>query len=596
VKELLKLNRYFYRYKGPMLLGLVFLAVANVFLVWGPVVVRNAIDEVRVLSETNTVSGSVWEVLTHSEAGWMLAKQALWLTLSVVGYGVLLFATRQTIIVASRRIEYDMRNEIYAHLQQLPASYFAKTRVSDIYVRATEDIVRVREYFGPAYMYFVNTIFRAGIIVGMMFWVNVELTLWALLPLPVLSYAAWWMSGFIHKRSTLIQEQYANLAGRAQEAFSSIRLIKAYAREEYEQKRFVEESEAYRRKKLSRDLVESLFFPMLNLLIGFSMVLVVWKGGLMVVEGAVTVGNIAEFLIDVLYLTWPVASLGYTVNLVQRAAASQIRISELMASPVQHSVRENPVPVIPDGDIRFENVSFTYPAANRPAVENITLHIPKGGFVAIVGKTGSGKTTLFNLLTRLYDPQAGTISTGGIALQDIPLEKWRAKTAIVPQDTFLFSDSIASNISFGVDNATREQIEDAATKARLKENVDGFPKGFETMLGERGITLSGGQKQRTSIARAIIRNPEMLLLDDALSAVDSDTEKAILGELRGVMKNVTSVIISHRLSTIKDADTIYVMDEGRIAEQGTHEGLLQQQGLYFNMYQKQMLEKELLEN
>jgi ATP-binding cassette subfamily B protein len=505
-----------------------------------------------------------------------------------------LFATRQTIIVASRHIEYDLRNEVYDHLQQLPASFFSARKSSDIYVTLTEDIGRVREYFGPAYMYFVNTISRSGIILGMMFWVNVPLTLWALVPLPALSFSAWWMSSFIHKRSTLIQEQYSKLAGRAQEAFSAIRLIKAYVRENFEQAAFKRESEIYRRKKLSRDLVEALFFPMLNLMIGFSIVLVVWKGGGMVIEGTISVGNIAEFMIDILYLTWPVASLGYTVNLVQRAVASQERIASLMSEPVQN--RGDSDARAAAGTIQFQNVSFTYPGASSPAVKNVNLEIPEGAFVAIVGRTGSGKSTLFHLLTRLHQPQQGCIKNDGVDISTLSLDAWRETIGVVPQDTFLFSDTIAANIAFGKPSASEDEVRRASDLAQLTGNVMHFAKQFDTLVGERGITLSGGQKQRTSLARALIRNPKMLLLDDALSAVDSDTEKAILNSLKGVIKNITSVIISHRLSTVKDADIIYVMEDGRVIEQGTHEGLLLEQGAYFSMYQKQMLEKELLES
>lgn len=587
------------RYKGPMLLGTFFLLLANVFLVWGPVLVRVAIDEVEQIVKANSGSYStVWEALLSGDAGAMLAEQSLWLTLSVIAYGVLLFLTRQTIIVASRKIEFDMRNEVYDHIQQLPASFFASSKASDIYVRATEDIVRVREYFGPAFMYMVNTITRAGILIAMMFWVNPELTLWALAPLPVLAYAAWWMSEFIHKRSTLIQEQFSVLSGRAQEAFSAIRTIKAYGREAYENDRFVKESGLYRKKKLSRDLVDALFFPMLNLMVGFSIVLVVWQGGLMVISGTTSVGNIAEFIIDVLYLTWPVASLGYTVNLIQRAAASQARIAELMSIPVHKDVQMPPSDGVfrLNGALAFKNVTFTYPGSEIPAVSNISMEIPGNSTAAIVGKTGCGKSTLVNLITRLYEPDSGSITLDGRPISEIPLALYRKRIGIVPQDTFLFSDSIRENIGFGTDDATSEQITEAARKAQVLENIMSFEKKFETQLGERGITLSGGQKQRTSIARALIREPDLLILDDSLSAVDTNTESAILKEIREVMQRTTSIIISHRLSTVKYADTIFVMENGEIKESGSHETLLAAQGLYHTMYQKQLLEKELLES
>lgn len=581
-------------------MGSVFLIMANVFLVWSPILIREAIDAVEQMTETNAESllgKSVMVILFQTEMGAVLAHQALMLTLVVLAYGALLFATRQTLIVTSRKIEFDIRNEIFDKLQRLPQSFYARTKQSDIYVKATEDVNRVREYFGPAFMYTINTISRAGIIIGMMLIVNVELTLWALLPLPALSFLAYWMSGFIHTKSIIIQEQYSRLAGKAQEVFSSIRLIKAYAREDYELATFAKESESYRKKKLGRDFVESLFFPMLNLLIGFSIILVVWQGGIMVSAGKVTIGNIAEFIIYVLYLTWPVASLGYTINLIQRSAASQKRIAELMneVSIPSNSKNLEGSENLCQGDVVFENVSFKYPGATEYALKNVSLRIPSKAFVGIVGKTGSGKTTLISLLCRLFEPETGRILVGGRDLKDIPLELWRNHVGAVPQDVFLFSDTIQENIAFGGKDASIADVEKAAQRAQVLDNIMEFDKKFDTMLGERGITLSGGQKQRTSIARALIRNPKMLILDDSLSAVDTKTEEAILQQLRGVIKELTSVVISHRFSTIQQADIIYVLDEGQVVEQGTHKELVDNKKIYHSIYTKQILEKELQE-
>lgn len=598
MKELLKLNHYFYKYKGILALGVVFLVASNGFLVWIPILIRQTIDAVEILSGSNVYSGmSTWEVLMSPEAGTILMNNSLLLLLAVVVYGALLYATRQTIIVTSRRIEYDMRNEIFDKLQKLPQSYFTRNKTGDIYVRATEDIVRVREYFGPAFMYTIQTISRAGIIITIMLMVNPVLTMWALLPLPVLSLFAYWVSGFIHKRSNEIQEQYASLAGRAQEAFSSIRLIKAYAREDYEAARFEEESEIYRKRKLKLDVVESLFHPMLSLLIGLSILLVLWQGGIMVIEGLITVGNIAEFIIDVTYLTWPVASLGYTINLVQRSAASQERIAKMMREAEEAD--EAQAAIIPtnpiNGNIRFENVNFRYPDSEHVVVRNVSFEIKAGQTAALVGRTGSGKSSLIQLIPRLFLPSSGKIYIDGIDYTELPLKYIRQNIGFVPQETFLFSDTIGENIAFGVETVEQHEIEEAAEKAQILENILDFDKKFNTFVGERGITLSGGQKQRTSIARALIRKPPILILDDSLSAVDTKTEDAILDYLRESMNKRTTIIVSHRISSVKEADVIFVLDDGAIIESGTHSQLLTKKGYYAGMYQKQLLEKELAE-
>jgi ATP-binding cassette subfamily B protein len=598
VKELLKLNHYFLKYKGILSLGVLFLVISNGFLVWIPIIIRQTMDAIEELSATNSFDGmTIWEILLSPDAGSILAMNMLYLILAVVVYGILLYATRQTIIVTSRRIEYDLRNEIYDKIQKLPQSYFARSSTGDVYVRATEDIVRVREYFGPAFMYTIQTISRAGIIITIMLLVNPVLTIWALLPLPFLSFFAYWVSGFIHKRSNEIQEQYAKLAGRAQEAFSSIRLIKAYARESYESERFWNESETYRQKKLRLDVVESLFHPMLSLLIGLSILLVLWQGGIMVIEGLITVGNIAEFIIHVTFLTWPVASLGYTINLIQRSAASQERIAKMMREPEEIADSEETdysIKVI-KGDITFKNVTFRYPESEFAAVKNINLHAKAGQILGIVGKTGSGKTSIVQLIPRLFNATTGKILIDGTDIDKIPIDILRKNIGFVPQDTFLFSDTIKENIAFGVEGASMHEITEAADKAQVLENILDFEKKFDTFLGERGITLSGGQKQRTSIARALIKKPPILILDDSLSAVDTHTENEILKHLKDEMKDKTTFIISHRISSVKNADQILVIEDGQIVESGTHESLLANKGYYTRMYEKQLLENELAE-
>ncbi len=593
MKQLLELNSYFSKYKGTIWLGVLFLSVANLFLVWVPILIRQSMDEIERLSaDVDKGYDGVLDALLSAEAGQVLAVNSGYLILAAFIYGVLLFATRQTLIVASRKIEYDIRNDIYAHLQKLPQRYYSSNNTGDIYTRATDDVNRIREYFGPAFMYTINTITRAGIIITIMILVNPQLTFWALLPLPFLSALAYWISGFINKRSHEIQKQYAVVSGIAQEVFSSIRLIKAFSRESFEKQRFDQESDIYRKKKLKLDFVESLFHPTLNLLIGLSTVLVVWQGGLMVIAEQITVGNIAEFIVYVAYLTWPVASLGYTLNLLQRSAASYSRVKQMLQEPflVEPETSEFDEPF---KELVFENVSFVYPESREPAITDVSFSLKAGERLAIVGRTGSGKTTLVNLIPRLFDPTKGRILVNDKDLKEIKISDLRRKIGFVPQETFLFSDSIKNNIGFGTDHATDEEIEQAAAKAEVLDNILSFDKKFETVLGERGITLSGGQKQRTTIARALIRKPEILLLDDSLSAVDTKTENAIVQHFNKELKHCASVIISHRISSVQNADKILVMSDGKLIEQGTHKELLAMKGHYSNMYQKQLLEEEL---
>ncbi len=597
--SLRKLNRYFKKYKGTIILGSLFLTASNFFLVWIPVYLRRTVDQVAEIELDRSADsfGNIFELLFSSDASWLLAKNALLLVGAVLLSGVLLFATRQTLIVASRKIEYDLRNDIFDKLLKLPQRFYSSYDSGEIYVRATEDVSKVREYFGPAYMYTINTLTRAGFIITMMVIVSPELTLWALLPLPFLSAFAYWVSGYINNYSRIIQEQYSTIAGRAQESFTSIRLIKAYNREEYENGRFEHESERYRKKKLRLDLVESLFHPTLNLLIGLSVIIVVWKAGQMVIEQTLTVGNIMEFIIYVAYLTWPVASLGYTVNRYQQSMASWKRIDEMLTEDVDIADKNNTNHNITEieGSIEFRNVSFSYPNADEYALKNINLKIEAGQNAAIVGRTGSGKTTLVELIPRLYDTTEGKILIDGTDIKSIPLEVLRKNIGLVPQDTFLFSDTIGENIALGTEDASKEEIEAAAEKAQVRENILDFEKKFETMLGERGITLSGGQKQRTAIARALIRDPKIIILDDSLSAVDTKTEESILRHLRKELQGRTTLMISHRISTIKDADIIYYIENGTVVENGTHEELLEKEGRYSVMYNKQLIEEELAE-
>ena len=589
------LNQYLKDYKGIIILGALFLTAANFFLIWIPVLIRQTMDEVELLGEEYAANfDSVFDILFSSEAGAILAYNSLLLIGAVALYGILLFATRQTLIVSSRKIEFDIRNRIMDKLLQLPQRYFAENKTGDVYVKATEDVQRVREYFGPVVMYTINTVTRAGFIITMMLIVNPELTMWALLPLPFLSAFAYWVSGFINKYQLIIQEQYSRIAGRAQESFSGIRLLKAYNRLDHEQKLFEKESESYRKKKLKLDMVESVFHPALNLLIGVSVIIVVWQGGIMVIEGLITVGNIAEFVIYVAYLTWPVASLGYTVNRFQKSMASWERIESMLYEEVEikDDIDHSDLPGV-NGSIEFKNVSFSYPGSEELALKNINMKIKAGSNVAIVGRTGSGKTTLVNLIPRLFDPTSGEIFIDGKNAKKWHLSYLRKVIGYVPQETFLFSTTIKENIAFGVENADMKQIESAAEQAQVLENILDFEKKFETLVGERGITLSGGQKQRTAIARALIKKPSIVILDDSLSAVDTKTEDAILEHLRSQLSDTTTIMISHRISTVQNADTIFYLEDGSIRESGTHNELIELNGRYSTMYDKQILEQEL---
>ena len=555
-------------------------------------------DEVERLGQDyDQQYSSIFEILFSSEAGEILAWNSLLLIGTVAMYGILLFATRQTLIVGSRHVEFDIRNRVLDKLLKLPQRYFESNKSGEIYVRATEDISRVREYFGPVVMYTINTITRAGFIITMMIIVNPELTMWALLPLPFLSAFAYWVSGYINKYQTIIQEKYSDIAGTAQEAFTSIRLIKAFNREEYKQKIFEKESELYRTKKLKLDLVESLFHPTLNLLIGVSVVIVIWRGGMMVINDTITIGNIAEFVIYVAYLTWPVASLGYTVNTFQKSLASWKRVDNVLTEPIQiKDVNDKDMlNKLVEGSIEFENVDFRYPGANEKALNDVSFKIKKGMTVAFVGRTGSGKTTLVNLIPRLFDATSGVVKIDGVDVKEWSTSALRRGIGYIPQETFLFSTTIKENIAFGVEDATMKQIENAAEKANVLQNILEFEKKFETIVGERGITLSGGQKQRTAIARALIKDPAIIILDDSLSAVDTKTEDEILSHLREQRSDNTTIMISHRISTVKNANIIFYLEYGSIIEQGSHEKLLSLEGRYARMYQKQLLEEQLAE-
>ncbi len=587
------INKYLTPYKWTISLGALFLTAANFFLVWIPVLIRQTMDRVEQLNAEQSEVLSLFDTLFNSVQGNILATNALYLVSAVCGYGFFLFLTRQTLIVASRKVEYDLRNDVLHALFSLPSVFYAKYTEGEVYVRATEDINKVREYFGPVIMYSINTITRAGFVIAMMYIVSRDLMVWALLPLPLLSLFAYWITGYIHKHSIIIQEQYSKLADQAKETFTSIRLVKAYNKEESEQRKFDVLNEEYKEKKLRLDLIESLFHPGLNFLIGISLIIVIWKGGQMVIAEELSIGNIAEFLIYVAYLIWPVAALGYTTNRFQKSIASWQRIKVLFEA--YHELEQDIGSDTNDvkGNIEFRDVQFNYPDATVPTLEHLNIKIKAGTKVAIVGRTGSGKSTLVQLLPRLFEPTKGEIFLDGIPLKNYSKRSLRDSLGFVPQDNFLFSDTVEENIGFGIKGATMQDVEWAAEKAQVLDNILDFDKKFQTILGERGITLSGGQKQRTAIARALIKKPKILILDDSLSAVDTKTEDAILKSLRNDETKVTVIVISHRISTIKNADYIYFIEDGKVKEAGTHEELISQKGSYKSMYDKQLIEQEL---
>lgn len=592
MKELSHLNKYLYKYKHLLLLGFLFLVISNYFAVWPARVVRYALDYVtesfalyRVF-EGGDLSSSIFSEL---ETG-VLILGALMILMALLR-GFFLFLVRQTIIVMSRKIEYDLKNEIYEQYQSLPLSFYRRNNTGDLMNRISEDVTRVRMYLGPAIMYGVNLLILFPMVIYQMLRVNTELTMYALLPLPLLSVGIYFVNNIINKRSEEIQESLSNLSTFVQEAFSGIRVIKSFVRERDSTRTFLKASEDYKHKSLRLIFVNALFFPLIMALIGLSVILTIYIGGSQVIQGKISYGNIAEFVIYVNMLTWPVTSLGWITSIIQRAAASQKRINEFLKEENSIVSTENVVADIA-GDITFKNVSFTYPDSGIMALKDISFEVKAGESIAIIGTTGSGKSTIANLISRMYDTSSGSITVDGKDIRSFNLSSLRTQIGYVPQDVFLFSDSIEDNIAFGGDNITKEQIIQAAKDADLYKNIEDFPDGFKTMLGERGITLSGGQKQRASIARAIVRNPNILILDDALSAVDTNTENTILNSLARIMKGRTSVIISHRVSSAKLADKIIVLDDGHIIEKGTNESLLARNGVYKELYEKQLQQEE----
>ncbi|PWL30268.1 ABC transporter ATP-binding protein [uncultured Roseivirga sp.] len=592
MKELRHLNKYLYKYKHLLILGFIFLVISNYFGVWPAKVVRYAIDYVtdsyRVyrLYEGTSLSESVFEKL---EVGVLILGAIMILMAFLRGF--FLFLVRQTIIVMSRKVEYDLKNEIFEQYQNLPLSFYRKNNTGDLMNRISEDVSQVRMYLGPGIMYGINLLVLFPMVIYEMLKVNVELTIYALLPLPILSLSIYFVNNVINKRSEKIQESLSDLSTYVQEAFSGIRVLKAFVREKDSAEKFTTESEKYKYRSLRLTFVNSLFFPLIMAIIGLSILLTIYVGGSQVIKGEITYGNIAEFVIYVNMLTWPVTALGWITSINQRAAASQKRINQFLKEKNHIESTQNLERDL-KGDVAFNNVSFDYPDSGIRALDGISFSVKAGESIAIIGTTGSGKSTIANLMLRLYDTTSGTITVDGEDIKAFDISSMRSQMGYVPQEVFLFSDTIQNNIAFGSDNISLANVEQAAKDADLYDNITDFPKGLQTILGERGITLSGGQKQRASIARAIVRNPKVLILDDALSAVDTNTENTILNSLSRIMKGRTTVIISHRVSSAKLADKIIVIDEGKIIEHGTNESLLAKGGVYKELYEKQLKQEE----
>ncbi|MEP0365393.1 MAG: ABC transporter ATP-binding protein [Cyclobacteriaceae bacterium] len=588
MKDLAHLNKYLKKYKWHLILGTIFIIISNFFGIIPAVVVRYSFD---LLQNSLKIFQSFDGFDAQSGAFSMITSSVLILgvviLVSALLKGVFMFFMRQTIIVMSRLIEYDLKNEVYFHYQTLPLSFYRRNNTGDLMNRISEDVSRVRMYVGPAIMYGINMVTLFAMVIPYMIYINPTLTLYSLLPLPLLSLSIYFVNNIINKRSEEIQQSLSGLSTFVQEAFSGIRVIKSFVREQGMYEEFEKASDGYKDKSLRLAFVQALFFPLIMGLIGLSVIITVYIGSVEVLNGAISTGNIAEFIIYVNMLTWPVTSLGWITSIVQRAAASQKRINEFLDTKNEIVSTENLEADI-NGKIAFKNVSFTYPDSGIEALKNIDFEVNPGESIAIIGTTGSGKSTIANLICRMYDVNAGEVTVDDKNIMKYSLDSLRSQVGYVPQDVFLFSDTIGENIAFGMKDLSDTDIKKAADDADLLENIDRFPNGFETRVGERGITLSGGQKQRVSIARAIAREPKILILDDALSAVDTKTENTILNAMTRIMKGRTSVVISHRVSSAKLADKIIVLDDGYVVEKGSHESLLDAGGVYKELHDKQL--------
>ena len=593
MKDLAYLNKFFYKYRKQLLPGILFVIISNLFGVLPAQVIRTTFDLIEEnIGIYKLFNGFERQQIIHELFSYSLLLFGISILVLALLRGIFLFFMRQTIILMSRHIEYDLKNEIYRHYQNLSIAFYRRNNTGDLMNRVTEDVSQVRMYLGPAIMYTINIVVLFVLVVYAMFKINVQLAIYCLMPLPILVLSIYYIKTSINYRSKEIQQQLSKLSSFVQQTFSGIRIIKAYVREGDTKQKFAIESENYKSHSMALVQVQALFFPMMMLLVGLSTIITIYVGGVEVMHGSITSGNIAEFIVYVNQLTFPITSLGWVTSLIQRAAASQKRINEFLKTESEiYSTGIQPTDL--KGHIQFNGVSFLYPDTGIWALKELSFEIKSGEFVAIIGKTGSGKTTLANLLMRMYDSSSGDILIDGQSITKLNLSDYRNQVGFVPQEVFLFSETIRNNIGFGLDQPEGAKLEQAAKDAAVYQNIIEFEQGFDTLIGERGITLSGGQKQRISIARAISKEPQILIFDDCLSAVDTKTEEEILQNLGRVMKGKTSILISHRVSTIKNADKIIVLDQGRIVEQGTHRQLIENRNSYFELYHKQLLEEEI---
>jgi len=576
--RLFTLNKYFLRYKGKMSLGILFILISDFTQVYIPLVLKDSIDLLKSNISINLV-----------------IRYALIIFGLAVISGIFRYMIRQTIIVVSRKIEFDIRQDFWTHLLKLSHRYFQNTSTGNIMAHATNDISAVRMYVGPAIMYSIDTSVKFIIVIIVMLSISPILTVYTLIPLPILSYFVYKLSKKIHKKFTLIQEKFSDITTMAQENFSGIRIIKSYVREIFEIEKFAKESSEYRKRNMEKIKIQALFMPLLFLITGTSIILLILVGGNMIIEGKLTLGDVAAFMFYLGLLIWPTIAFGWVANIIQQADASLKRLQKIYDEQIEikeNSETNSSINQI-GGTIKFENVTFKYKDDLPEVLKNISLEVPQGSTLAIVGHTGVGKTSFVNLISRLFDVSSGKILIDGHDIKTIPLNVLRNNIGMVPQETFLFSETLKNNILYGVEDPNAEVLEKVAEISQLSKDVNDFPQKFETILGERGITLSGGQKQRTCLARALAINPKILILDDSFSAVDTKTEEEILVNLKDFMKNRTSIIISHRISTVKDADNIIVLENGVIKEHGNHQQLLEIGGIYYDIYYKQLLEEEL---
>lgn len=583
MKSLLYLNKFFYKYKSKFILGIIITIIAQIFALYTPKLISASLKEIEDFTKNNDLDTTLIYDL--------LLENILLIIATTIFSGFFTFLMRQTLIVMSRYVEFDLKNEIYAHYQTLSQNFFKQNRTGDLMNRITEDVARVRMYVGPAIMYTINTLIRFIIVILYMTSVSPKLTVYSLLPLPLLSYLIFKISSDINKKTMLFQENLSVLSSFSQEVFSGIRIIKNYALNKIFKEKFDKIASESKNRNIDLAKTNAYFGPLMILLIGISNLLVIYIGGLMYINNEIKIGVIVEFIIYINMLTWPVASLGWVSSLVQEAAASQTRINEFLNNKSEIINFSNDKKDI-IGKISFNNVGYTYPETGIKALDNINFEILPGETLGILGNTGSGKSTILQLLLRMYNLESGKVFIDDKPIEDYNLQDLRDQMSIVPQDGFLFSDTIEENIKFGKIDATPQEIEEICKTTHIHHNIIEFNDGYKTILGERGITLSGGQKQRVSMARALIKNSKIILLDDCLSAVDTETEEIILDNLSKKLVNKTAIIVSHRVSSVKNAHQIIVLDEGKIIEKGTHNELISMQGAYNELYQKQLFEKK----